>query len=439
MSANRKPKTLVVCCDGTWQKSDNRYVSNVEKIARAVAPVGHDGETQFVHYQRGVGSSGSRIERLLAGAFGIGLDDNLLECYYFLALNYSPGDRISVFGFSRGAYTARSLVGMISYVGLLRPDGVARDLLPKAMQVYRGRPAAGATAPQKHMDEKAVVAEFCQDPDDVAVDFLGVFDTVGALGVPGIPRKKYEFHDVTLSAKVSRARQALALAERRRVFAPCLWGGWHRDIRQVWFDGVHCDVGGGYPNCFYSDRSLLWMVGEAAQRGRLKASVHENVTATPADYDDYAGLKFDWSRFEPGLCRVSAVENDSMSPLYRVTNAVAVIRGLWRRAKPGVQPAFVGGWRNLSPSVDIPATPEGRAYDVRIDRGAGRRSINPNMARWVAEVTGVLTATAQPSRSAVLTTLENLYVTPPGFRALSAVRRSVGPDKRIAVPEYHPV
>ncbi|MGV7807563.1 phospholipase effector Tle1 domain-containing protein, partial [Mycobacterium kansasii] len=87
-------------------------------------------------------------------------------------------------------------------------------------------------------------------------------------------------------------RQALALAERRRPFAPCLWGGAHRDIRQVWFDGVHLDVGGGYENSYYSDRSLLWMVGEVSQRGRLRESVRPDVDVRPEDYDDYPGLRF---------------------------------------------------------------------------------------------------------------------------------------------------
>ena len=128
-------KNLVVCCDGTWKNSDDRYVSNVEKIARSIAPRGFDGETQIVHYARGVGSTGSWIERIVAGAFGVGLDDAIVDCYRFLALNYEPGDRIFVFGFSRGAYTARSLCGMIAHVGLLTPMGVAEGQLPTAMDL----------------------------------------------------------------------------------------------------------------------------------------------------------------------------------------------------------------------------------------------------------------------------------------------------------------
>lgn len=408
----------MICCDGTWQKSDSRYVSNVEKIARAVAPVGHAGEMQIVYYERGVGSTGSRVERLLAGAFGIGLDDNILDCYRYLALNYCPGDRITVFGFSRGAYTARSLVGMIAYVGLLRPDGVARDRLPIAMRVYRGRPPRGTEPAAQHLAEHAGLRKYCHGPDEVPIDMLGVFDTVGALGIPGIARSKYRFHDVDLTSRVRRARQALALAERRRLFAPCLWGGWHRDIRQVWFDGVHLDVGGGYENCFYSDKSLLWMAGEAAQRGRLTESVQPGRPVQAGDYDDYRGLKFDWSRLDSGLCRVGAVEHDSLKFGYRVANAVGLVRGLWARMRPGIEPLFIKGWRTLAPTVDTPTSPDGRAYDVRIEADAAARGINPNEKRWLDEVSAIVGAPPTPGTVDRDGILHNLFVSAPTFESL---------------------
>ncbi|KXO99097.1 hypothetical protein AXK60_10930 [Tsukamurella pseudospumae] len=411
----------MICCDGTWQRSDSRYVSNVEKIARSVAPVGHDGAPQIVFYQRGVGSAGSRMERLLAGAVGIGLDDNILDCYYFLALNYAPGDRISVFGFSRGAYTARSLVGMIDYAGLLRPDGLAKDRLPAAMALYRSRPAPNTAAPPGHRAALDEQRGYCHDPGTVVIDTLGVFDTVGALGVPGIGRAKYRFHNVDLTPKVCRARQALALAERRRIFTPCLWGGEHRDIRQVWFDGVHLDVGGGYENSYYSDRALFWMIGEAAQRGRLRESVRPGLPIRPEDYDDYPGLRFDWSRLEPGICSTGPVEHDSLGPGYRIINALAIIRGVWSRRRPGTEPVFVGGWRTMAPTVDARS---GRAYDVRIERGAAQRAINPNERRWVDQVRRILRLPGDARGTVDPPVLENLYATAPDFAELSTARRS---------------
>ncbi|MGV9859870.1 T6SS phospholipase effector Tle1-like catalytic domain-containing protein [Gordonia sp. NPDC003425] len=371
-------KNLVVCCDGTWKNSDDPNVSNIEKIARSIAPTGYDGESQIVHYSRGVGAGGSRVERLLGGAFGLGLDTAIVECYRFLALNYEPGDRVFVFGFSRGAYTARSLCGMIAHVGLLTPMGVAQGELPVAMTVYRNRPRAkDPTQPPpvdpKHEKDLADLKAHCQPDDQVWIEFLGVFDTVGALGIPGLARSKYKFHDVTLSAKVRCARQALAIAERRRIFAPCLWGGHHLDIKQVWFDGVHSDVGGGYSNCYYSDKTLLWMAREAAGTGQ---------------YGIRAGMVFDWERLSTKLCRPdeSVVEHNSMTPGYRIANILGLIGARFRRHIAPYVPVFVRGWRMFAPTVAIPGSGIARAYDVHVEGSAARRGVNPNMQVWFDEV-----------------------------------------------------
>ena len=123
-------KRLVICCDGTWNRPDNAHVTNIEKIARTVETDPVDGDPpaqQMVLYLSGVGTSGYTVDRLLGGAFGFGLFDNMRSGYRFLALNYDPGDEIFVFGFSRGAYTARSLVGMIGRVGLLTRESLIRD------------------------------------------------------------------------------------------------------------------------------------------------------------------------------------------------------------------------------------------------------------------------------------------------------------------------
>ncbi|MEP9394261.1 DUF2235 domain-containing protein [Gordonia sp. VNQ95] len=371
-------KNLVVCCDGTWKSADDQFVSNVEKIARSVASSGADGEPQIVHYSRGVGSGGSRVERLLGGAFGIGLDAAITDCYRFLALNYAPGDRVFVFGFSRGAYTARSLCGMIARVGLLTPMGVAQGKLPTAMTLYRNRPYSADPAeptPVEPEYDRAVadLGTYCHPAAEVTIDFLGLFDTVGALGVPGIARRKYKFHDVTLSDTVTCARQALAIAERRRIFAPCLWGGHHLDIAQVWFDGVHSDVGGGYQDCFYSDQSLLWMVREAMGTGR---------------YGIRHGLSFDWDRLSTNKCQAAdAIEqHNSLTFAYRISNVFSVIGGALRRKSAPFVPRFARGWRTFAPTVEIPGSGLSRAYDVRVESSAVVRAVNPNMRSWFDEV-----------------------------------------------------
>ncbi|MCW2753917.1 MAG: hypothetical protein JWQ32_1328 [Marmoricola sp.] len=267
-------KRLVVCCDGTWNKPDNEDVTNVEKIARTVRTdmSAGGGVYQLVYYISGVGTSSYEADRLLGGAFGFGLFHNVIACYRFLAQNYEPGDEIFIIGFSRGAYTARSLGGMIARVGLLTKVALVEERLPEAVHLYqRTKMPAG--------DFGESVDEFKHDHCHPAkVTFLGVFDTVGALGVPGFERETPRFHDVQLSDQVLCARQALAIDETRMKFAPTFWeapsepaGVPTEDprVKQVWFEGAHSDVGGGYRETGLSDTSLLWMAGEAHAAGLI--------------------------------------------------------------------------------------------------------------------------------------------------------------------------
>ncbi|MCZ4587710.1 DUF2235 domain-containing protein [Rhodococcus opacus] len=270
-------KRLVVCCDGTWKRADDQNVSNIEKIARAIDTTLPAGKpAQVVYYNAGVGTGATRVEHFIGGITGLGLDYALVSAYRFLALNYDPDedDEIFVFGFSRGAYTARSLVGMIATIGLLKPLGIVQDNLHLAIDVYRHRP--NPVDPAANPKATKAVNDFqeaCYDDDQVCIRFLGVFDTVGALGIPVLSRGKYKFHNVELDPKVvTTARQALAIDERRRAFAPAVWttdgdGRAHPDVKQVWFEGVHTDIGGGYPESALSDLALMWMVREAKECG----------------------------------------------------------------------------------------------------------------------------------------------------------------------------
>lgn len=276
-------KRLVVCCDGTWNRADSKHVTNIEKIARTVetdllpgARPGDPPVQQMVVYLSGVGTSGYLADRLLGGAFGFGLFENVSSGYRWLALNYEPGDEIFVFGFSRGAYTARSLVGMIGRVGLLTRDSLIADQLPEAVDRYRRRrpdPRSWHGSSDKRFREVNSHA-------GVTVAFLGVFDTVGALGVPGAFWRRHQFHDVELSDAVLCARQALAVDEHRMKFEPSLWeasadgAGAPAEpdpvdprVKQVWFEGAHSDVGGGYAATGLSDTALEWMTKEAESRG----------------------------------------------------------------------------------------------------------------------------------------------------------------------------
>jgi len=254
--SNRPAKTLIVCCDGTWNTPDQSAgPTNVTKIARAIRPFSADGEPQIVHYDQGVGT-GNMIDRLLGGALGIGLDGKVQQAYRFLALNYVPGDRIVLLGFSRGAFTVRSLAGLVGLIGLLRKGDL--DRMPNIWTYYRTSP--------KDRDPTTIDPAWIDCRPDI--DIVAVWDTVGSLGIPGsfmltLSRSQYAFHDVTLSRKVKRAYQALAVDEFREDFAPAIWDTTNRApdqiVEQRWFPGAHSNVGGGYTDSWLSDNALRWI------------------------------------------------------------------------------------------------------------------------------------------------------------------------------------
>ncbi|MDB5373152.1 MAG: hypothetical protein JWP04_1794 [Belnapia sp.] len=257
-------KRLVVCCDGTWQDNDTGTdFTNVTRMARAVLP--HDLRSaepvaQIVYYLAGVGTSGGTIDRLFGGGLGLGLSRNVRDAYAFIAHNYCDGDEIFLFGFSRGAYTARSVAGLIGWSGLLHK----RDMDDFALlwEGYRLRLEPGQSDPRLQFPDRHIA---------VPVQCVGVWDTVGSLGVPGNLDRAfaefYEFYDTGLGAHVAHAFQALALDERRVDFAPAVWfqppdAPTGQVLRQVWFAGVHSDIGGGYPDHGLADLTMAWMAGE---------------------------------------------------------------------------------------------------------------------------------------------------------------------------------
>lgn len=259
------PKRLVVCSDGTWADEDRN--TNVWQFSACVK---RDGFDQLVQYDPGVGT-GSLISKVLGGATGFGISKNITDAYGFLARNYEPGDAIYLVGFSRGAYTVRSTAGMIRKCGLLKRPFNNRLGTFLAFFLYRLR----------HGSADVRVARlfrrlFSHDP--VTIKFLGVWDTVGALGIPiksmnWIMRWVNRFHDVRLSRSVQYAYQALAIDERREVFEATLWeqaedpGPIQKAVEQVWFAGCHSDIGGGNPTHGLSDITLRWLIAKAAQTG----------------------------------------------------------------------------------------------------------------------------------------------------------------------------
>jgi len=269
-------KRLVVCSDGTWNRADAANPTNVVKLYRGVEP--RDGDVQQIAwYDPGVGTR-NRLSRAVGGVTGLGLTQNVEDAYRFLVHNYEPDDEVYLFGFSRGAYTARSLGGLIRNSGILRRDYEAR--ISDALRLYRDRERG-----PYHPD----VEQFRQDfaHPQFRLKFVGVWDTVGALGIPGdvfnpINRHFHSFHDVKLSRSVRFGYQALALDERRRAFIPTLWEvqdnppgdadeigplGGEQVVEQLWFAGAHSDVGGGYRDASLSEGALKWLMERAANTG----------------------------------------------------------------------------------------------------------------------------------------------------------------------------
>jgi uncharacterized protein (DUF2235 family) len=261
------PKRLVLCCDGTWNTPDQESPTNVTKVALQVASQDPDGREQRVFYNRGVGTD--RWERVRGGAFGFGLSRDVRNIYRFLVETFEPGDELFFFGFSRGAFTARSTAGLIRNCGILRREYA--DRVNQAYALYRSR------NPRKKPNsiESAIFRRSYSH--ETYIRFIGVWDTVGALGIPSKSRlvklinSRWEFHNTDLSRIVNAAFQALAIDEKRRPFEPTLWksrkDAERQRLEQVWFAGVHCDVGGGNKDPELAEIPLLWMVDRARDCG----------------------------------------------------------------------------------------------------------------------------------------------------------------------------
>ncbi|WEK04593.1 MAG: DUF2235 domain-containing protein [Candidatus Devosia phytovorans] len=300
-------RRLIFCCDGTWNHIESAYPTNVLKLARAIPGVADDGVSQVVFYLegvgtgRGTGSIAKKIDRLGGGMFGWGLLQNVVEAYKNLMFNYRPGDEIYIFGFSRGAHTARSLAGMIRSVGILDRDRI--HMLPEAIKRYQNRGTTGHPDTPENCafrweNSRGVTTGSAErewrklhHPEtDLAVvvplkiAYLGVWDTVGAMGVPSflwiskLFNRKYTFHDFALSSSVASARHAIAIDERRATFPAAPWDnldelnarrpeGEALPYQQLWFPGDHGSVGGGGDITGLSDDALLWVAEGAMAKG----------------------------------------------------------------------------------------------------------------------------------------------------------------------------
>lgn len=296
-------KRIIFCADGTWDSAQND--TNVYKLFKAI-PI---TSSQVAFYDDGVGSDGTPLEKLVGGAFGDGLFQKIKDGYTKIAHVYEQGDEIFIFGFSRGAFTARSLAGMIANCGL--PTGAFDDnLVNTAFQAYRNKAQRAALL--------ATLNKY--NLFNAQIKMVGVWDTVGSLGIPAlfgnVDPVLYGFLDTSLHPDVLNAYQALAIDERRQEFPPTLWTPPSPPVaaqvlEQVWFAGVHCDVGGGYPETGLSDITFSWMMGKAINLGlQIDANVSAQYATLDAKYA-LAQIHDSWSLLW-GFPKSRTVTNNSI-------------------------------------------------------------------------------------------------------------------------------
>ena len=321
------PKNIIICSDGTGNTAIKNRGTNVFKIFEAIDLNGHRMnpylDPQVAFYDDGVGTETFLPLKLLGGAFGFGLAKNVRNLYTDLVRVYDPGDattpadRIYLFGFSRGAFTVRTLAGLIAKCGVLDREKLhttdaLRTAVGNAYSTYRRsyRTLLGSVFNRflvglrlRRADADAV-AEFKRAhslPDEVRIRFIGVWDTVDAVGGPfhtsdliNAVFHRFKFPDQILSDKVDQAVHALSIDEARAAFGPVLWEA-KPNVEQVWFAGVHSNVGGGYPKQGMSLVTLDWMLQKAQHNGlRILADDRHNFwehgNVDDKMYDSRAGL-----------------------------------------------------------------------------------------------------------------------------------------------------
>jgi uncharacterized protein (DUF2235 family) len=319
-------KRIALFLDGTWNTvNDNTNVWRMKSLCAI-------NTAQVCYYSAGVGTQHG--ERLSGGMFGLGLDAEVIQAYEWLMENYTLGDRIYVFGFSRGAFTARSLSGFISKCGLLKAG--APVSLNQLYARYRKGAAVNTIRALKNHPPAILSIEdqwLKEYSMDIPIFFQGVFDTVGALGVPfgNIPiisRSNYSFLDTDLRINNDRAYHALAIDEHREAFAATLWTKTVvrgadtypprplDEVEQRWFVGAHADVGGGYENGLLAQIPLKWLMDKAQLHGlSFKDSVViDGDESTAPIHDSFAEMAGGFYR----VCKLGR-------PYYRSIGAGAIV------------------------------------------------------------------------------------------------------------------
>ncbi len=315
-------RKILIFSDGTGQRGVRRDGSstNIHKMYKAAKKADPTKTDQRAFYDHGLGADGdSPVRDLLSKGTGLGISRNITECYNFILRCYEPGSQIGCFGFSRGAYTVRSVGGVLSTVGVPQADqsglnirtGSDRDddqdvaklrwqIAEQAVKTYQIADRNERETAAREFREKFACA-------DAVPHAVGVFDTVESLGLPGITDVfnpfRHKFHDTTLSHRTPFGFHALSIDENRRSFQPVLWDETSRPDEQVieqrWFPGVHSDIGGGYVETGLSDTALQWMIDQCSaarvgfQFDTTEVDIVPNI-ATGQQHNERTGFGFFW-------------------------------------------------------------------------------------------------------------------------------------------------
>lgn len=389
-------KRLVLLLDGTWNSSEDN--TSVWRLSQLVAPRDGAGIEQLCYYTAGVGTP--RGEKIRGGILGHGLDRDVIGAYRWLMGHYDQGDQIFLFGFSRGAFTARSVAGMIARCGLLRPGSPLS--VEELYERYR-LDAKAASFVELHQTKDLPPQEkrLLRHSRRVPIKMIGVWDTVGALGVPfgnirGLSRRRFGFHNTRLSAIFEHAYHALALDEHRAAFAPTLWTRFtpaiadppgKRRVRptiveQRWFAGAHANVGGGIAGDDMPQLPLAWLMEKA---GALGLAYRGKVV--PTGYEIAAPIHDSFRAFLRGLYPI--LKGGRRFHRRIAAPAAHDAKGSWLTANETIDGSVFDRWRKL---------PDYRPIDLA--RWAAGLEVDPARLHGAVDArTGVAIAPVPPPKT----------------------------------------
>ncbi len=364
----KSDRAVVLCSDGTGNKGGYGADSNVFKLYKAI-DIHSPARPQVTYYDNGVGTASNKYLRAITGAFGFGFHQNVRDLYEFLARNYREGDKVFLFGFSRGAATVRAFAGMIGVCGLLDArrhcwrgqegfidEARFQELIDEAMKAYRAHRAKPAVAEDFKRNYAHPLSGNGGADGKFAIELVGVWDTVSALGWPqdwsflvnwlfkGLEYVSnlvfpHDFYNYQTGPFVNRVYHALAIDDERKTFHPKVWDESRPDrpvhIEQVWFAGVHSSVGGGYPRAGLSNVALDWMMERAGEisglvfKADVRGAVREDANVFGKLYDSRDGLAV-YYRYAPrdidGLCK-------DRNGKRRLESAIEIHESVFRRLK----------------------------------------------------------------------------------------------------------